>query len=1289
MRISLKAALLSLSVAALLAGAVGASAASAEMTPAPWWGLNTGARPTNLSGRSGKDEVWHLRVSATKGDYLVVVGESIVPVAFDISATALREQLEALYPSTSTVSPLVTEQPGIEEDTRLYTITFPSRAMQPPLVIPDSEELALSFGGEALSGGKAEAELGEREKGEPSQNSVFVTAQNLGDGPTSGKVTISDQLPPGLTPVAIDAIAGGPAGLSRGPVSCQITTLTCTFEKFTRKNEAGETEVVTQSLPPFETIEMRIKVQVSPSAKDGEVNTATVTGGDANSSVSASHPLAVGTAQHYGVEDFSLIPEEPGGTIDTQAGSHPFQLTGVVTLNSQTPDNQGNPRTVALAKDIVADLPPGLVGNPVPFAQCTDEQFAADDQEHEEAPREDEVQKINACPASSAIGVATVKVDEPADASDTMFIAPIFNMVPRQGEPVRFGFKAGGLLAAFLDTSVRTGSDYGVSVSSLNIPQVAWLLSAQLTFWGVPGAPEHDHQRGWECLLKLGGAGACPATNASAPPPFLVMPSSCQEPFEASVRTDSWAASGKPAEVAEPFTYRLPEAIDGCNHLPFAPEVRVTPDGTAASTPTGLNVDVHVPQSSILHAESLAESAVKDITVALPPGVAVNPAGSDGLGACSEGLAGFTGFSEDEPGSRRANFTPALPEPLAPGSNFCPDASKIGTVDIASPLLPAGQHLNGAVYLATQNENPFGSLIALYIIAEDPISGVVVKLLGETHLSETGQLITTFKNSPQLPFEDAELHFFGGERASLATPSRCGAYTTNASFAPWSGNGAVSSSSTFNINSGPNGTPCPGASLPFSPSLTGGTTNINAGSFSPLTTTIGREDGNQNMQSVQLHMPAGLAGLLSGVRLCPEAQANAGSCGPESLIGETTVSAGVGSDPVSVTGGRVYITEKYGGSPFGLSIVNPVKAGPFDLEHDTSNPGQDPACDCVVVRARIDVDPSTAALTITTDPSGPYAIPHLIDGIPVQIKKVNVLINRPGFTFNPTNCSSMSITGSIGSDEGASSPVSVPFQATNCATLAFAPKFAVSTSGKTSKANGASLAVKLTYPSAAFGSQANIKQVKVELPKQLPSRLTTLQKACTAAQFNANPAGCPAASVIGHAKAVTPLLPVPLEGPAYFVSHGGEAFPSLIVVLQGAAPYNVTLDLVGATFISKAGITSSTFKTVPDAPVGSFELTLPEGKYSALAANGNLCTSKLAMPTEFLAQNGAKTDQKTSVSVTGCAKTKALTRAQKLAAALKACKKKTKGKRAACNATARKRYGPVKTKSKTKGKHKA
>jgi hypothetical protein len=669
------------------------------------------------------------------------------------------------------------------------------------------------------------------------------------------------------------------------------------------------------------------------------------------------------------------------------------------------------------------------------------------------------------------------------------------------------------------------------------------------------------------------------------------------------------------------------------------------------------------------NAAGLASSNVKDITVAFPEGVAVNPAAADGLEACGEGEVGL---QSGEGTQGEFLFTPVLGEP------FCPDASKIGTVTIKSPLLPKGQNVEGSLYLADPapngepGKNPFNTLVASYIVAKDPVSGTIVKLPGSVGLDpNTGRLTATFENQPQLAFEDAEIHLFGGERAPLATPSHCGTYTTDATFTPWSGTPPVKSSSSFQITSGPGGGPCPPGALPFNPSLAAGSPNVSAGSFSPLITTISREDGNQNLNRVQLHFAPGMSGVLSGIPLCHEAEANAGTCPESSLIGKTIVSVGLGGDPFSVTGGKVYLTEKYEGAPFGLSIVNPAVAGPFDLGK-------------VIVRARIEVDERTAALTVTTG-----EIPHILRGIPLQIKHVNVTIDRPGFTFNPTDCNAMSVGGSVGAFEGASSPVSVPFQVTNCAALKFAPKFAVSTQAKTSKANGASLHVKLTYPYGPQGTFANIAKVKVELPKALPSRLTTLQKACTAAQFEANPADCPSPSVIGHAKAIVPNIPVPLEGPVYFVSHGGEAFPSLEIVLQG---YGVKIVLVGSTFISKAGVTSTTFKAIPDNPVSSFELTLPEGKYSALAANGNLCTQKLVMPTEFVGQNGTKTNQNTKLSTTGCAKAKQLTRVQKLKAALKACHKdRSKSKKTKCETTARKRFGPIKrSKSKTgaKGKKK-
>lgn len=1062
---------------------------------------------------------------------------------------------------------------------------------------------------------------------------IVVTVSNVGTAPVNGStspVEISDLLPAGVKQEKIAAVAG--YGDKDGSPTCTLggpgTPAKCTFE---------------HTLPPYDLIEVQIDVEVE-GASSGELNAVHVSGGGAPAKAIA-RPITVSSAPTpFGIQEYSIVPEQEGGEIDTQAGSHPFQLTTQVELNQSSAffnfdSGVEEVQLPALPKDLAFRLPAGLIGNPTAFAQCKLAAFLQ-----------------RACPPETVLGVASSTIDEPRAIGVQTITVPVFNLEPAIGEPARFGFLPTKETPVFLDAAVRTGEDYGVTVNVSNIVQTAEFLSSEVTFWGVPGDPVHDEARGLGCLEEARGVEPehrepCVLLAERAPAPFLAMPTSCALPFSSGVTGDSWEA---PADVRALASYTLPLSLDGCNRLPFAPQVRVTPDGTAASSPTGLNVDVHVPQDGVLVADGLAESAVKDISVTLPEGIALNPAGGDGLEACTEGQVGYLPAASAPPGELR--FTPGLPEP------FCPDASKVGTVKITTPLLP--NPLEGAVYLASQNANPFGSLIGMYIVARDPVSGTLVKLPGRVSLNpSTGQVTGTFDNSPELAFEDAELHFFGGERAPLATPAHCGSDTTSATFAPWSGNEAVSSTSTFEITSGPDHRACPGATLPFGPSLTAGMVNNNGGSFSTLTTTIGREDGQQDMQSVQLHMPAGLSGILAGVALCPEPQADEGTCGAGSLIGETTVGAGVGNDPVSVKGGRVYLTEGYGGAPFGLSIVNPVKAGPLDLERDTANPAQNPPCDCVVVRAKIEVDPHTAALTVTTDPSGPHAIPHMIDGVPVQIKKVNVLVNRPGFTFNPTSCNPMSLTGSIAGYEGAFAPVSVPFQATNCALLGFKPDFKVSVTGNASKANGAALAVKLAYPGGSLGSEANIGRVKVELPKQLPSRLATLQHACLAETFDANPAACPPQSVVGHAKVLTPLLPVPLEGPAYFVSHGSEAFPDLTIVLHG---YGVTVDLVGTTFISKAGITSTTFKAPPDVPFNSFELTLPQGPFSALTANTNLCGQtrvlrrrvalrrhhrtirvlrtvrqhvplKLSMPTEFTAQNGVLLKRSTPIAITGCA----------------------------------------------------
>jgi hypothetical protein len=476
-------------------------------------------------------------------------------------------------------------------------------------------------------------------------------------------------------------------------------------------------------------------------------------------------------------------------------------------------------------------------------------------------------------------------------------------------------------------------------------------------------------------------------------------------------------------------------------------------------------------------------------------------------------------------------------------------------------------------------------------------------------------LTVSFSNTPQLPFSDLKVQLKSGPRAPLVTPDACGTYTTKAVLTPWSGGAPVTRESSFAITSGPGGSSCPSGA--FKPGFTAGLVNNQAGSYSPFSLTFSRADGEQQLGGVAVKLPPGLLGMLSKVTLCKEPAASLGTCGPESEIGHTLVGVGDGAEPFWVEGGKVYTTEGYGGGQYGLSVVVPAVAGPFNLG-------------VVVVRAAIHVDPVTAQLTIVAD-----ALPSILDGIPLDIKTVNVLIDRPEFTFNPTSCRALSVDGTISSTTGASARVSSRFQSSNCAALPFAPKMTASTSGKPTRLGGASLRVKILGGSPA---DANIAKVKVELPKQLPSRLTTLQKACPSETFQANPAACPAASRVGTATATSPIIPVPLYGPAYFVSNGGQKFPELVIVLQG---YGVTVDLHGETFISKTGITSSTFSTVPDVRVGSFELTLPQGPYSALAANGNLCKAKLRMPTTITGQNGTVLHKNIPIPATGCARHKA------------------------------------------------
>jgi hypothetical protein len=939
---------------------------------------------------------------------------------------------------------------------------------------------------------------------------------------------------------------------------------------------------------------------------------------------------------------------EPYSPAFTQAGGRPWGLTTFGEFESETTAS-GVPVPTRDPKDIVVDIPPGLIGDPMAVPRCPLTQVTSG---------------TKFCPSDTQVGSYVLHLK-----GGTTLLGPVVNLTPESGQSAEFALEntvQSPLLTAHLVRTVNAvtkRSEYGITVVSNEIP-VLGVLSFEITFWGVPADPSHNPLRGRYCeAVHFGDALQCLGGFQSAelpPVPFLSLPTSCTSgPEVATIRADSWQEPGSVREndQYEGYTDTTAEmpAVTGCALLPFNAGTGVTlkPDTMLADEPVGLGVKLNVPLSEQPGAN--ATPNLRETRVTLPEGMSVSPGVVDGIQACE--ATGPHGINIEGPESEEVAANGELR--LAPG--HCPDASIVGTAEAITPLLPVP--VKGHVYLArpgcggagqapcSEQDALDGNLYRLYLelggTGKYAETGIEFKVPLETEANPaTGQLTAVARELVQAPYDEVIIRLNGGPRASLDNPAACGPATMTADLTPWSAPGLTPegalvagtpdllSSSYFNVDLAGDGlaTACP--SLPFKPGFVAGTVTPQAGQFSAFTMNLSRADREQDIKGVQIHTPPGLLAMLSSVPLCPETQANDpaayGEC-TASKIGTTRVASGAGSHPFEIEG-NVYLTGPHDGAPFGLSIVTHAVAGPFNLG-------------LVVVRARIDIDPTDSTAKITTDETGPYAVPQIIFGVPLRLQRITVDIDRPGFMFNPTNCGApgqpgmQQVVANISGNQNAVAAVSSQFAVGGCKSLTFKPSFKVSTSAKTSRAKGASLDAKLSYPKGALGNDSNIAKVKVSLPKRLPSRLTTLQKACLAATFETDPAACPAGSIVGIARASTPLLPVGLSGPVYFVSHGGEAFPSLIVVLQGDG---VRVDLTGTTFISKAGITSSTFKTVPDVPVNSFELYLPEGRYSALAANGNLCNakSKLKMPTEFVAQNGAVLKQSTQIEVSGCAKVK-------------------------------------------------
>lgn len=1051
-------------------------------------------------------------------------------------------------------------------------------------------------------------------------DSYRVTVTNTGGVSSDGSaITITDELPEGLKLDHVGAsgenVLAGEQGLSRhAGFSCVSTT--CTYSGV---------------VVPDETLDLTFPVDVSAEAPSQVTNMVHVSGGGAlDASMSTPTDISPGEAS-FGVS--------PGGATTalstTQAGAHP-DLTTSIAFN--TVDERG--ALAAAPKDTTDYLPAGFAGDLVDTPSCPVAEFS-----------------VRRCPVDTQIGVTTLSIEIQGHTS-LVNLQPVYNLTPNPGELAKLGFTPGDIFGVQGNVSERPpgeAGEYGLKTSFENIPDAEDELdSVSLTIWGVPADPIHDPLR-FNSHVS-GGIGGFGIASEAALAPFFTNPTSCGTlPLEATFTVDSWEAPGENVGTQMPFG-----PLVGCDRLGMEPALTATATTNRAYAPTGLDFDTKIPQT-YENPDGLATSTLKKEVVTLPEGMTVNPSSGAGLGACSEAQYAEEGVQQ------------------VPGHG-CPNDSKLGTVRITTPAVK--EEVTGSVFIAEPapfgeaGKNPFGSLLALYVIARIPNRGVLVKAPGEVEPNPlTGRLVTTFDGLAPLPFSLLTFSFNQGANSPLVTPPTCGNYTVEAALTTWAdpeGAALTPLIPPFPISTGAEGGACPSGAAPFAPQVIAGTQDNAAGSYSPIYLRVTRNDGEQEITGFSSQLPPGLTANLTGVPFCSEAdivlsRTKTGaqeeaepSCPPASEIGHTLAGAGVG--PILAEApGKIYMAGPFKGAPFSVVSITSAKVGPFDLG-------------TVVVHLPLDINPETAAVTI---PAGPAdQIPHIIKGIVIHVRDIRVYVDRHDFTLNPTNCAPMSFDATvIGSGKSFTSaaddePVTLadPFQAANCQNLAFKPSFQVSTSGKTSKLGGASLSVKVSYPNAPLGTQANIKSVKVELPIQLPSRLTTLQKACTEQAFDTNPATCPAASIVGHATAITPILPVPLTGPAYFVSHGGVKFPELIIILQG---YGVTIELHGETFISKAGITSSTFRTIPDQPVTSFELTLPQGPDSALATYGSLCAptrlvavrkritgrshghtvhrvvtvkemvpTTLRMPTAFTAQNGATLDQDTPVVVTGCPKPK-------------------------------------------------
>jgi hypothetical protein len=1015
--------------------------------------------------------------------------------------------------------------------------------------------------------------------------SVVVT--NVGSKASSGLITVTDALPPGVTTAS-----------SPGKTLGERTRWSCT-------EGAGQTEFTctTESRVAALSAANAIEVPVYVTAAPGSVltNRVRVSGGEAPKSATAEETSRVSANTEpfvteilpFSLSSFRAGALDRGGVDATQAGSHPGGLVTNFTVPTFWRNLNGSktyrPNPVEEMKQVVVDLPPGLVGDALAAPRCPLTGLDGATEEHSN------------CPPASRVGML---VNESANGSETEL--ELFNLVPERGFAAEFGAYLPSLQRSETLYATVAGSGADTHIRVISAPQngLPETHGVSLTFFGNPSKTNTETEEVFSEQER---------TAPTAPTAFATTPSDCQAPgFNTVIHVDSWQDPGAlnpdgSPDLADPAWKSSTSAsppVGGCEFLQFKPTISFKPEATSSDSPTGLKVNIHVPQNEA--PEGLATPPLREATVALPKGLAVDPSSADGLAGC----------------------TPAqiAAETNDPGT--CPRASQIGEVEISTPLLD--HPLPGKVYLGTPECAPCsnadaqaGKLVELYIEVNDPISGVIVKLPGSGSLDPaTGQITATFKENPQLPFEDLNLSFKGGPRATLTTPPTCGTYTTTTDLKPWSAPQSgpdATPSSRFELTSGPNGSACPNgeAGLSNSPSFEAGTTNPIAGSYSPFVLKLSREDGSQRFSSIDTTLPEGLLARLAGIPYCSDqAIAAAGgrsgaaekaspSCPAASEVGVVNVGAGSGT-PYYVQG-KAYLAGPYKGAPLSLAIITPAVAGPFDLG-------------TVVVRTALFVNEFTAQVYAVSDP-----LPQSLAGIPLDVRSIALQLNRPDFTLNPTSCEAKEITGSMISALGQSAPLKNNFAVGACAALQFKPGLKISLNGQTRRVGHPALKAVLTYPK---GQNANVKRALVNLPGSEFLDQGNLNKTCTKPVLIAGK--CPKTTIYGKAKAWTPLEEAPMEGPVYLVGGFGYKLPALVAELNG----QIKVFLVGKVDSGKNKGIRNTFEAVPDAPVSRFVLEMKGGKkYGLLENSQNICKHRQKAIARFTAQNGKTYDTEPVIAV--------------------------------------------------------